>query len=152
MTSRDKMIKKILCSEQVQRCFDDPNFKTDYCSGGLSYMWKKLFNKDCPYNIYCIEHDCKYFFGTKEYEGILTEIIERFKADYILAKNIWNNNQHWYDKLMAVIVFIAVRIGGSRVWIFNSFKWRYGISIYDELKNRVKDIEKEAKSIEEKFD
>lgn len=145
-------IKAIFSSDRLQKCFDNPNFKTDKCSGGLSKTWKFLFKKDCPYNPYCIDHDCMYFLGTQGYEGIFGEITERFKADWKLAKNIWNNDENWYDKPMAIIVFIAVRIGGSRVWIFNSFRWQYGISVDDKLSDEANTIKDISNDIKKKLD
>jgi len=144
--------KELFSSNHMQICLSCENFHPDGCSGGLSYFWKKIFKKDCPYNPYCIDHDCRYFLGTQSFEGILGEIYERFRSDWILASNIWNHDKNWFDKPMAIIVFLAVRIGGSRIWIFNSFQWQYGVKKGMNILNEADLIKHMSKKIKDKFD
>lgn len=89
----------------------DYKFTTDGCSGGMTAIWKILFNKVPPWNDCCIEHDKQYWKGgTAE---------ERKLADLHLACGVAQNGY----PLWASIMYVAVRVGGHP---FLPLPWRWG--------------------------
>jgi hypothetical protein len=124
------------CDELYKECLEYDIFASNGCSGGLSKTWKWLFGKKPIFEDCCDYHDCLYFLGMKDNEGKWEEFKQRLKADNYLFKCIWNQKGVFY-KGLACIVWSAVRIGGSRHWVFNEFTYGYG-----KLKKELESIKK----------
>lgn len=86
-------------------------FVTDGCSGGMSWFWKHVLHKKLPWERACVVHDKRYWIGgTREM---------RRKADCELMGHVAISGH----PVWAVLMYIAVRIGGSP-WL--PFPWRWG--------------------------
>lgn len=90
-------------------------FTTDGCSGGMTWLWTKVKGSPPPWNACCINHDFAYWRGGTAFE--------RLEADKRLLQNVIDNGHPWW----AIVMFIAVRIGGHPIFPF-SWKWGYGHS------------------------
>lgn len=88
-------------------------FTTDGCSGGMSILWRRLFNKPPPWEGFCIEHDKAYWRGGTW--------LERLDADMLLFENVWKLGY----RVWACLIFIGVRIGGAPIFPFG-WRWGYG--------------------------
>jgi hypothetical protein len=88
-------------------------FKSDGCSGGMTTLWRLFLRRDPPWEGCCVDHDLQYWFGgTKR---------ERFSADVALMECVAaQGHRNW-----AVLMFLAVRIGGSPYWPL-PWRWNYG--------------------------
>src|SRR5260370_40846998 len=76
-------------------------FVTDGCSGFMTFLWQVFRGKDPPWEGCCEEHDRAYW------EGGPNSL--RLDADIKVLQCVRaNGHPHW-----AVIMFIAVRIGGE---------------------------------------
>lgn len=88
-------------------------FTTDGCSGGMRWLWNKLFDRNPPWNGACIVHDKSYWRGgTAE---------DRRWADTELLIAV---TQKGYPTI-AVAMWIAVRIGGHPMLPL-PWRWGYG--------------------------
>jgi len=103
-------------------------FVTDGCSGFMSFLWRVVLREPPPWEGCCIEHDRAYWQGGPN--------SLRLEADIKVLQCVRaNGHPHW-----AVIMFIAVRIGGMW-WLpfpslrkvngkwrfsFNEVRWGYG--------------------------
>ena len=103
-------------------------FSSDGCSGFMSYVWRKLFRKDPPWEGCCFAHDVAYW------KGGPTKL--RLEADIELMRAVaLHGHPYW-----AIIMFLGVRIGGPW-WLpfpsirqrrgkwhfsFNEVRWGYG--------------------------
>ncbi len=108
----------------------------NYCSGRFSRMWRKITNKECPFNLACVEHDCAYYCGGGGR-------FARLKADATLWKRIWDGGmrlpngrfvafeyadgyKQWYGWVWATPMFLAVRLFGWAYWP-GGYEWGYHI-------------------------
>jgi hypothetical protein len=90
-------------------------FKSDGCSGGLSWIWKKLSGKPPVFEDCCFQHDQLYHWGGNWKD--------RLYADWELLKCVWNFGKLY--KPLSVIIFIAVRLFGNPIIKFG-WNWGYG--------------------------
>ena len=91
----------------------DYKFTTDGCSGGMSWCWRKLFNRNPPWERLCIDHDKDYWRGgTAE---------DRQWADAGLLIGIAPKGYPF----IAILMWLAVRIGGHPLLPF-PWRWGYG--------------------------
>lgn len=90
-------------------------FATDDCSGGMSWLYRKLTGKRVPWADACVEHDRAYHKGGTS--------AERYEADRWLMTCVAAEGYPWW----AIVMFIAVRIGGVR-WLPTSYRWGFGYS------------------------
>lgn len=103
-------------------------FTSDGCSGFMSVLWRWVLRNPPPWEGCCEIHDRAYWQGG--------DISLRLDADIALMQCVRaNGHPHW-----AVIMFIAVRIGGmwwlpfpslrkkNGRWVFslNEVRWGYG--------------------------
>jgi len=112
-----KLIKKykaekpqiIVTKKQIKKYFPGrkiccENFISDGCSGGLSYIWRKVFHACPPWEIDCIIHDLEYHVGgTKK---------DRRAADLNLKRAIYDCGFF----LLSNFVFIILRLFGWKFW------------------------------------
>jgi hypothetical protein len=101
-------------------------FTTDGCSGLMSFFWRTVLHKPPPWESCCVDHDRAYWIGGAKRL--------RLEADAKLMRGVIDNGHPYW----AVIMFIAVRIGGGlplpsvrRVeerWrvFFGGVRWGYG--------------------------
>lgn len=94
----------------AKRPMDNRKFKTDGCSGGMSLLWKFLTGDGPPWEGCCFSHDEAYWRG-----GFWRD---RWNSDVKLYRCVRPASKFW-----AVVMFIAVRIGGSPFW---PVPWRWG--------------------------
>src|SRR2546425_4981635 len=93
-------------------------FTSDGCSGFMSFFWEVFLGKDPPWACCCEEHDRAYWQGGPN--------SLRLDADIKVLQCVRDKGHpHW-----AVIMFIAVRIGGIWWLPFPSVrkvggKWRF---------------------------
>lgn len=91
----------------------DTPFTTDGCSGGMSWLWRKVLDKSPPWEGACIEHDKAYWYGgTKQ---------QRLNADRQLASQVALQGY----PIIGMCMYYAVRLGGMPYWSF-SWRWNYG--------------------------
>lgn len=88
-------------------------FVTDGCSGGMSLIWRKLFDKAPPWEGDCVRHDLHYWIGGS------TE--DRFSADVMLYHGV----QRKGHPIIALGMLLAVRVGGHPALPF-AWRWGYG--------------------------
>lgn len=88
-------------------------FETDDCSGGMSWIYRKLTGKRLPWADVCVEHDRAYHKG-----GTRTD---RLEADRWLLAGVAIEGYAWW----AWAMFVAVRLGGVR-WLPTKYRWGYG--------------------------
>ncbi len=89
-------------------------FVTDGCSGFMSLFWRNVLGTPPPWEGHCVDHDKAYWRGGRN--------ALRLEADIQLMRGvIANGHPHW-----AVIMFIAVRIGGMWWLPFPGVRWGYG--------------------------
>ncbi len=88
-------------------------FKSDGCSGGMSWAWRKLYDRNPPWNGLCVDHDRAYWNGGT--------VEDRQWADAALLIAV---AQKGYP-LVAVLMWIAVRVGGSP-WLPFPWRWAFG--------------------------
>ena len=88
-------------------------FRTDGCSGGMSWVWRRIAGGPPPWESACVEHDYDYWLGgSKE---------DRLQADKDLARRVaWRGHPTW-----AALIYWSVRIGGSPLLPF-PWRWDYG--------------------------
>lgn len=87
-------------------------FKTDGCSGGMSWFWRTFKGGPPPWEGACETHDREYWDGGTA--------AERYDADLELMCEIENNHGGLH---LAYWTFVAVRIFGHPYW---PFPWRWG--------------------------
>ena len=104
-------------------------FTTDGCSGGMSWMWRKLFGCPPPWEGMCVNHDHWYWLG-----GTFRKKVE---ADVMLMwgvfLSVWELQIQWYWRvalipafaLMALLMFVAVSVGGMP-FLPLPWRWNYG--------------------------
>ena len=97
-------------------------FETDDCSGGMSWLYRKLTGKRLPWAEACVEHDRAYHAG-----GTAKE---RREADKWLLIRVAELGYPWW----AVVMFVAVRLGGVW-WLPTSYRWGYGLPYRFPWKN-----------------
>lgn len=88
-------------------------FTTDGCSGGMSWTYGILFNKDLPWHGACVEHDRAYWYGGTA--------AQRKAADVKLMHDVAENGYPTIGKLM----YYAVRVGGHPL-LPTPWRWGYG--------------------------
>ena len=88
-------------------------FKTDGCSGGMSWAWRRFAGRPPPWEGYCVWHDHEYWRGGTRWD--------RLEADRDLAGSV----RRIGHPVWAVLIYIGVRIGGSPLWPF-PWRWDYG--------------------------
>ncbi len=88
-------------------------FKSDDCSGGMSWSYKKATGRRVPWADACVEHDRAYHKG-----GTAKERVE---ADKWLLINVAEAGYPWWGLAM----FAAVRVGGVS-WLPTSYRWGFG--------------------------
>jgi len=99
-------------------------FQSDGCSGGLSEWWKRLFHSETPIEPCCFDHDVEYHFGSGPDASAWENFRERTGADWrFFVCSL--RRPGLTAKLLAPVVFIAVRIGGGRYW-HRSYSWGFG--------------------------
>ena len=105
----------------------DKPFTTDGCSGFMSFFWRVFLRKRPPWEGCCIEHDKAYWQGGPK--------SLRLQADIEVLRCVANQGYPYW----AIIIFIAVRIGGpwwllfpsiriddDESWHFSIFETRWG--------------------------
>lgn len=91
----------------------DYPFTTDGCSGGMSWLWRKIARRAPPWEGACVEHDRAYWQGgTRE---------ERKGVDLWLA---WQVAAAGHP-VIANLMYIAVRVGGHPLLPL-PWRWGYG--------------------------
>jgi len=88
-------------------------FTTDGCSGGMSWIWRKLFGKPPPWDGDCVEHDKAYWQGG--------DAADRRAADLKLAADV---SLRGYP-ITGALMYYGVRLGGVP-WLPTSWRWGYG--------------------------
>lgn len=115
MTDKPKIPKEIL--DKIMAMPDDlrPNkpFKTDGCSGRMSWAWRRFLGEAPPWEGCCVLHDFAYWKG-----GCWKT---KFDVDIELARCVWKGGH----PVWAVLMFLAVTIYGVK-WLPTSFRWGYG--------------------------
>lgn len=91
----------------------DYPFTTDGCSGGMTWLWEKLFKTDPPWNDLCVEHDRAYWAGGSAQQ--------RRDADNTLMTGVVGNGYPVWGTLM----WISVRFGGHPLLPL-PWRWGYG--------------------------
>jgi len=99
------------CPPEAHR--PDIPFKSDGCSGGMSWFWRTFLRRDPPWEGACRDHDYAYWYGGSK--------DDRLQADICLAAHVTLAGY----PLTAFIMYYAVRIGGMPSWRF-SWCWNYG--------------------------
>lgn len=84
-------------------------FKSDGCSGYISYIWVGLLGRKPLLYDCCRSHDWLYWSATGT----------RWQADMLIAKCIWAKGY----RLLALLFWVGIRIGGSK---YLPFAWRWG--------------------------
>jgi hypothetical protein len=92
-------------------------FKSDGCSGGMSWTWRKWTNKRLPWEDACIKHDKAYWLGGS--------CNDRKLADRKLRATVHANG---YPRV-AFLMYYAVRIFGAPYWAPTN-TWGYGHGTY----------------------
>ena len=88
-------------------------FKSDGCSGGMSWAWRKILRHPPPWEGACILHDHAYWIaGSRS---------QRKDADLFLAIRVCKCS--W--PMMAAIMYYAVRAGGHP-WLPFPWRWNFG--------------------------
>lgn len=96
-------------------------FATDECSGGMSWIWRRLTGRALPWAAECIEHDRAYWQG-----GTAKD---RREADaWLLAGVSASGHPYW-----GMVMFLAVRVGGCPWWPL-PWRWNYGWKYLDSSK------------------
>lgn len=114
----------------------DKAFTSDGCSGGLSKVWRRVFGCPVPIEPCCFQHDIEYHFGAGRGASWWRNFVERLQADFGLFwcslweygfKRIHKNEirDGLISMLLAIPVFIAVRIGGGAYWP-TKYRWGFG--------------------------
>ena len=88
-------------------------FETDDCSGGMSWLYKKLTKKRVPWADECVRHDIDYHAGGTS--------AQRLAADQTLMHGVADAGYPRWGLAM----FVAVRIGGV-AWLPTSYRWGFG--------------------------
>lgn len=123
------------------------NFKTDGCSGGLSYAWSWMadtfpgfelnYNKEPPWQHCCIDHDMLYWQGeTKDGFSLRKQADKKLKQCVVESGKLKaaelapesENKQFIIEKgfeKVALQMYIAVRLGGAPCTLF-PWRWGYG--------------------------
>jgi len=110
-------------------------FTTDGCSGGMSWFWNNVLRRETPWRHACVVHDLQYWLGgTKD---------DRLHSDIRLFADVVKNGH----SIIALLMFIAVRIGGSAYWP-TSYRWGYR---YGYLQQKYNKREKEGIEIARKI-
>lgn len=89
----------------------DYPFRSDGCSGGMTWLYRVLFKRNPPWNGCCVEHDRAYHKGGTKHE--------RAWADTGLLIAVAQKGH----PLVAILMWLAVRVGGH--WIL-PLPWRWG--------------------------
>ncbi len=90
-------------------------FTTDGCSGGMSWVWMKLFKTETPWENCCIIHDKAYWRGS-------SDPVCRKEADLKLRECVRRKGY----PIWAGLMYYAVRIGGHPVLPL-PWRWGYGL-------------------------
>jgi len=88
-------------------------FTTDGCSGGMTWLWERLFGPDPPWEGACEAHDRRYWAGGT--------VHDRRWADSILLCDVTMNGH----PIWAFLMWCAVRPGGVP-WLPTPWRWGYG--------------------------
>jgi len=88
-------------------------FKTDGCSGGMSWLWVHVFHRPTPWEDKCEKHDYAYWMGGTA--------MQRKRADIALAAGVAKAGY----PLVGALMYYAVRVGGVP-WLPTSYRWGYG--------------------------
>lgn len=88
-------------------------FTTDGCSGGMSFLWKKVLGRVPPWEEECIEHDRAYHRGGSAKD--------RHDADLDLAEGVLRKGY----PITGTLMYYAVRVGGHPIFPL-PWRWAYG--------------------------
>ena len=88
-------------------------FVSDGCSGGLSWVWRRVYHVPPPWEGACVDHDRRYWRGGTP--------AERLDADRELRERIAGTGH----PAIARIAFWAVRAGGHPWWPL-PWRWNFG--------------------------
>ena len=88
-------------------------FKSDGCSGGLSWYWRNNLGGNPPWEGCCVEHDEAYHKGGSQRD--------RVKADLKLYECVRSKGH----PIWAAVMWYAVRVGGHPYWP-TPFRWGFG--------------------------
>lgn len=91
----------------------DMAFKSDGCSGGMSWFWRTFLRRPPPWEGACIDHDYAYWYGGSRSKRLL--------ADRCLAAQVARSGY----PVIGAMMYYAVRLGGMPHWRF-SWRWNYG--------------------------
>ncbi|MCF8533065.1 MAG: hypothetical protein K9G48_08685 [Reyranella sp.] len=91
----------------------DFEFTTDGCSGGMTWLWRRVFHRPPPWNDLCVEHDRAYWKGG-------TAEMRRAADRELMAGVVSNGHPVW-----AFAMWLGVRIGGHPL-LPMSWRWGYG--------------------------
>jgi hypothetical protein len=92
-------------------------FKTDGCSGGMSWVWNLVTGHGPPWEGCCVTHDKHYWAGGSKQD--------RKDADKALRVCVAKNGY----PIWAWIMWIAVRLGGGPRWP-SRYRWGFGAERY----------------------
>lgn len=104
------ILRKAEAIEAAGQC--DYRFRTDGCSGLMSWVWRAVSGNGPPWEGCCVHHDFKYWMGGSREQ--------RERADKALYECVAGRGYPGW----AMIMWLGVRPGGH--WIFPSrFRWGY---------------------------
>lgn len=106
-------------------------FTSDGCSGGMSWLWNKLFGHPPEWENECFLHDIKYWIGGSAKD--------RQNADLGLYIGVVNSGHPH----IAFLMYIAVRIGGS-AYLPLPWRWGYGHGYLKRTYAELNDFERAA--------
>ncbi|QNM94931.1 hypothetical protein [Chitinimonas koreensis] len=92
---------------------DRAPFTTDGCSGGMSWIWRRVLRRRPPWEHACVSHDLAYWRGGSA--------ADRRHADAMLAARVCMNGH----PVWAFTMWLAVRIGGHPL-LPTPWRWGYG--------------------------
>jgi hypothetical protein len=88
-------------------------FKSDGCSGGISWLWQNIAGRKPPWEEHCVEHDKAYWRGGDREA--------RQQADLKLAAGVTKSGY----PIMSALMYLGVRIGGHPNLPL-PWRWAYG--------------------------
>jgi len=115
MVIEPKIPKDILDEIEAipEECRPQKPFTTDGCSGGMSWVWRKVLKEPPPWEGCCVRHDFAYLKG-----GSWSK---KYFADKLLMNCVWKKGY----RLWAILIFLSVSFYGVR-WLPTPFRWGYG--------------------------